>query len=188
MANIAYLARTHASLTHGNTLRVPIGFELLVTDLDDKALGGTRVRVTQDGALIEEIDLDEEGKAWITGYEPGKPCDVEVVDRCAMGIYGHLPDDGGDGAEFPTYDPGKISNRNDGGCGWDPGILSPASTSESYTIQRGDTLGGIASRYGLSWQELYDYTGDTDAPNSSRLRSGDPNLIYPGEVILVPSE
>lgn len=50
---------------------------------------------------------------------------------------------------------------------------------QSYTIRKGDTLWGIAkSRYGNGglWSEIWNN-------NRGNLRSGNPNLIYPGEVI-----
>lgn len=47
-----------------------------------------------------------------------------------------------------------------------------------YTVQDGDTLSGIASRYGISIEELESINGITDA-----------NLIYPGEVLKIyPNE
>lgn len=50
---------------------------------------------------------------------------------------------------------------------------------QSYTIRRGDTLWGIAkSQYGNAglWREIWNN-------NKGNLRSGNPNRIYPGEVI-----
>jgi LysM repeat protein len=49
----------------------------------------------------------------------------------------------------------------------------------SYTIKSGDNLSSIAARYGMSWQTLYN-------SNKGNLRSGNPNLIYPGETIQIP--
>ncbi len=49
-----------------------------------------------------------------------------------------------------------------------------------YTVQRGDTLWGIAQKFlgnGSRWPEIF---------RASTLRSGDPNLIYPGEVVNIP--
>lgn len=43
--------------------------------------------------------------------------------------------------------------------------------SRSYRVQSGDTLGKIASRLGIHTSQLHGY------------RSGNPNLIYPGEVL-----
>ncbi len=59
--------------------------------------------------------------------------------------------------------------------------------SVEYQIQVGDTLSKIASRFGMTWSELYDYAGNTDTPNSARLKSGNPALIFPNEVIIVPT-
>ena len=48
----------------------------------------------------------------------------------------------------------------------------------TYTIQRGDTLSGIAKKYGTTWQDLY---------NANRDKIGNnPNLIYSGTVLNLP--
>lgn len=47
----------------------------------------------------------------------------------------------------------------------------------TYTIQKGDTLNGIASKYGITWQKIFN-------DNRSVLGSN-PNLIYPGQVIKI---
>ena len=51
-----------------------------------------------------------------------------------------------------------------------------ANTSDEvyYTIQDGDTLSGIGTTYGVSWQWLAEVNGIDD-----------PNLIYPGNTIRV---
>lgn len=43
--------------------------------------------------------------------------------------------------------------------------------SRTYVVQSGDYLSGIAQRLGISWTQLTGY------------RSGNPSLIYPGEVL-----
>ncbi|NIO37561.1 LysM peptidoglycan-binding domain-containing protein [Candidatus Bathyarchaeota archaeon] len=58
--------------------------------------------------------------------------------------------------------------------------------SEDYVIALGDTLSKIAGRYGMTSHELYDYDGGTGTANRQRLRSGNPDLIYPDEIIRVP--
>lgn len=45
----------------------------------------------------------------------------------------------------------------------------------TYTVKKGDTLGGIASKYGTTWQKL---AADNNIRNA--------NLIYPGQKITVP--
>lgn len=61
------------------------------------------------------------------------------------------------------------------------------SISVEYPIVQGDTLSKIAARHGMTWPELYSYDGGTGIANSERLRSGNPDLIYPDEVIRVPT-
>lgn len=50
---------------------------------------------------------------------------------------------------------------------------APAPASRTYTVQSGDTLSGIAAKLGISMSQISGY------------RSGNPNLIYPGEVLTV---
>jgi len=53
---------------------------------------------------------------------------------------------------------------------------SPApAAARSYTVASGDTLSGIASKFGTSWQTLAAYNGIADA-----------NKIYPGQVVRIP--
>ena len=47
--------------------------------------------------------------------------------------------------------------------------------SGTYTVQPGDTLSGIAAKYGTSWQTLQQLNGIANA-----------NLIYPGQVLKLP--
>jgi prophage tail gpP-like protein len=59
-----------------------------------------------------------------------------------------------------------------------------AVQGEQYTVQDGDNLTLIAkSAYGdgKKWRLIW-------KANQTRLRSGDPNLIYPGEVITIPGD
>ncbi len=51
---------------------------------------------------------------------------------------------------------------------------APAPAQQTYTVQSGDTLGGIASAYGTSWQRLADING-----------LGNPDMIYPGQVLTI---
>lgn len=51
---------------------------------------------------------------------------------------------------------------------------APAPAAQTYTVQPGDTLSGIASAYGTSWQRLADING-----------LGNPDMIYPGQVLTI---
>ena len=61
--------------------------------------------------------------------------------------------------------------------------------SHPYTVQPGDNLWSIA-RAALGGNaddtQIAPYWHTLIAANRSRLRSGDPNLIYPGEVLGLP--
>lgn len=49
-----------------------------------------------------------------------------------------------------------------------------APSAKTYTVKSGDTLSGIAARYGTSWQHLQQINGIADA-----------NRIYPGQVLRI---
>jgi len=60
--------------------------------------------------------------------------------------------------------------------------MSKAIAGQQYTVISGDTLTGIAKQAygdGSKWRLIW-------KANSTTLRSNDPNLIYPGEIINIP--
>ncbi|HJD24219.1 MAG TPA: LysM peptidoglycan-binding domain-containing protein [Firmicutes bacterium] len=57
----------------------------------------------------------------------------------------------------------------------------PKPEEGTVTVKAGDTLSGIAARYGLTWQELYAYDGNR------AVIGADPNFLLPGMVLHVPS-
>ena len=50
-------------------------------------------------------------------------------------------------------------------------LVKPESSGRTYTVQPGDTLSGIAAKLGVAQSQI------------SGFHSGNPNLIYPGEVL-----
>ena len=48
----------------------------------------------------------------------------------------------------------------------------------TYTVQRGDNLSSIASKYGTTWQKLYN--------ENKSVIGGNPNLIYAGTTLNIP--
>lgn len=57
---------------------------------------------------------------------------------------------------------------------YSPGASTPSGDTVYYTVRYGDTLSGIASRYGTTYQQLANINGISN-----------PNLIYPGQVLVI---
>ena len=69
---------------------------------------------------------------------------------------------------FNGYDKGTVNNTQVN--------TNTSNNSETvYTVVSGDTLSGIANRYGTTYQKLAEYNGIAD-----------PNKIYPGQQIKIP--
>lgn len=59
----------------------------------------------------------------------------------------------------------------DGGVG--------TSSGGTYTVQSGDSLSKIGSKYGVSWQKIFE---------ANRDKLDDPDKIFPGQELTIPSE
>lgn len=57
---------------------------------------------------------------------------------------------------------------------YDPGEPEPSGDTVYYTVRYGDTLSGIASKYGTTYQHLAQINNISN-----------PNLIYPGQVLVI---
>lgn len=51
-----------------------------------------------------------------------------------------------------------------------------SSSNTVYTVQPGDTLSGIAAKFGTTWQKIY---------NDNRDKISNPNVIYPGQQLVI---
>lgn len=58
-------------------------------------------------------------------------------------------------------------------------ITAPEAAENTYTVQSGDSLSKIGSKYGISYQKIFD---------ANRDKLDDPNKIFPGQELVIPSE
>ena len=56
-------------------------------------------------------------------------------------------------------------------------ISAPEAAESTYTVQSGDSLSKIGSRFGVSWQKIFD---------ANRDKLDDPDKIYPGQELTIP--
>ena len=92
-----------------------------------------------------------------TATRPPTPTRVPLNISPLMGIQDQLAN------TTPTPDPARI-------------LPTPRQDTDEYVVQVGDTLGGIAQRYGISLQSLLDANNITD-----------PNLLEVGMVLIIPA-
>jgi len=96
---------------------------------------------------------------------------------------------GADGAGH-TGDPANFMFAITNHADYKP-IEQDSRLTKKYTIVKDDWLSKIAHRLGFwpaseGWKTLYKFKGKDGKSNKELLRSGDPNLIFPGEEIWVP--
>jgi nucleoid-associated protein YgaU len=56
-------------------------------------------------------------------------------------------------------------------------VSSAESAGNTYTVQSGDNLSKIASKYGMTWQQVHE---------ANRDKIDDPDKIYPGMELTIP--
>lgn len=56
-------------------------------------------------------------------------------------------------------------------------ITAPEAAENTYTVQSGDNLSKIGSKYGVSWQQIFE---------ANRDKLNDPDKIYPGQELTIP--
>ena len=98
---------------------------------------------------------------------PARKSNEQIADEVINGAWGD-GDDRRNRLSQAGYDPDAVQAIVNAK------LQPPAPAQQTYTVQSGDTLSGIADRYGTSWQHLADLNG-----------LADPNVIYPGQVLVV---
>jgi len=56
-------------------------------------------------------------------------------------------------------------------------VSGAESAGNTYTVQSGDNLSKIASKYGITWQQIHEANKDTIS---------DPDKIFPGQELTIP--
>lgn len=107
------------------------------------------------------------GSAGVPAPAPAHKSDEQLADEVIAGKWGD-GDDRRNRLANAGYDYDAIQSIVNAKLG------ASAPARQTYTVQSGDTLSGIAARYGTSWQHLAGLNG-----------LADPNLIYPGQVLTV---
>ena len=57
-------------------------------------------------------------------------------------------------------------------------VTAPEAAQNTYTVQSGDSLSKIGSKHGVSWQQIFE---------ANRDKISDPDKIYPGQELTIPS-
>jgi nucleoid-associated protein YgaU len=109
---------------------------------------------------VAELSAREEGGVlYLTGKAPSEAAKQKVWDAYS--------------AVDPDMRAGDLVLNLDVAAG------AEASTDARYTVQKGDSLSKIAKKYpGLTWQKIYE-------ANKDQIK--DPDLIHPGQNLVIPS-
>lgn len=107
------------------------------------------------------------GSASVPAPAPARKSDEQLADEVIAGQWGN-GDDRRKRLANAGYDYDAIQSIVNAKLG------ASAPARQTYTVQSGDTLSGIAARYGTSWQQLASDNGISD-----------PNVIYPGQTLVI---
>lgn len=153
-----------------------------------RAYGGTAYAPTADRATrAQQIEI-------ATRVQRAQGWGAWPVCSARAGAVGSAPRTGsgsaGAGAAYTSGKPARTggsqktrktqaapSQRSSRAPAHDTGRAHCGASRGSYTVRAGDTLSGIAARYGTTWQRLY-------AANRSVI-GDDPDLIVPGQRLVL---
>lgn len=118
---------------------------------------------------LDKAYMDADGWAKYVGSAgvpaPAPKSDEQLADEVIAGLWGN-GDDRRNRLSRAGYDPDAVQAIVNARLG--------ASPRQTYTVQPGDTLSGIAEKFGTTWQRL---ASDNGIP--------DPNVIHPGQVLAI---
>ncbi len=133
-------------------------------DDDGLPVAGVEFEATFSNGKVKKFKTDKNGYKKIEKVPQGK-----VTIRLK------------DGSTIESYGSNKAATRAD---------IHQEDKKENlieYIIRKGDSLSKIGARFGVHYKKLYRTKGPDGITNQKRLRSGNINLIYPGELIYVPT-
>ena len=132
-------------------------------------------------------DLGWMNQSDIKPYEEPKPSQFNIGDRVIINGPLYVSSDAASPSGYVNnrtttitrYAAGKPHPYNTtGDLGWmNANDIKPYSGGTKYTVQPGDTLSGIAAKYGMTWQELY-------AKNKFVI-GNNPNIIHAGQILTI---
>ena len=146
---------------------------LAETDVTAYVEHGLKVGVEDPAALVYFADLENQGGAGASARvakAADKPVSLPTLHSAALAdqVMGRYPT-----RRKSVYNAAAALN-----FGANPGNATTGTqtaNSGTYTVKKGDTLSGIAARYGTTYQALAAYNGIAD-----------PNKISVGQVIKIP--
>jgi nucleoid-associated protein YgaU len=97
-----------------------------------------------------------------------------------MGLFDFFKKGKEEPAQRPASPGGNLNRPTTGGTTGTSGTTPGHTTQRDYTIQAGDSLSKIAKKYygnASDWQKIYQ-------ANKDKIK--DPNMIYPGQKIVIP--
>jgi hypothetical protein len=141
--------------------------------------------VPSDGIPVPHVGVSDRDPG--DGEETPPPAQTGSVERNPVPVPDPAPEPPTVGLRLePVVDPPVVVSATT--------TNADAESAVAYTVERGDNLWSISAshlagvvRDNPSLAEVDDYWRNVVAANRDTLRSGDPNLIYPGEIITLPA-
>ena len=132
----------------------------------DKYVGNTKVNLANNTQSATGTKYKVGDRVKVSSYYASSTAPQEkAVIRNAEGTITRIVE----GARNPYL----LENGNIGWCN-DGDIRGYATTEQTYIVKSGDTLSGIASKYGTTYQKIAEKNGIVN-----------PNKIYPGQVLRI---
>jgi LysM repeat protein len=135
--------------------------------------------------LPDELDTSAEEPEWLLATEPAPKVEAEAVDEAWPAAEGPSLSDRLEwlvatepppsAPQAPVEEAAPVVPEPTPSIAQPPEVTADQEMVFRYAVQRGDTLSSIAKRYGLTVKELVEANDIVD-----------PNLIFPGQKLIIP--